>query len=57
MNDGKTYIGFGDTFIGQDIVRIAKINRYDLDETTSKLRSPNSIVTFIVTYKIKVNEW
>lgn len=46
-DDGKIYIGFWDTFLGQGTVQTAEISRYDLDEKTSNLRSSNSIVTFI----------
>ncbi|AVK62207.1 hypothetical protein C5Z25_10660 [Lactobacillus sp. CBA3605] len=52
MDDGKMYIGFFDTFIGQGIIQAVEISQYDLDEETSKLRSFNSIVTFVPTNRI-----
>lgn len=47
INNGKIYIGFWDTFLGQGKVQTAEISQYDLDKKTSKLRSSNSIVTFV----------
>ncbi|WP_300956083.1 MULTISPECIES: hypothetical protein [Lactobacillus] len=52
MNDGKVYIGFWNTFLGQSKVQIAEISQYDLDEEASELRSSNSLVTFIPTNRI-----
>ncbi|MGN1282308.1 MAG: hypothetical protein ACI4UB_00620 [Limosilactobacillus sp.] len=52
MDDGKIYIGFWDTFLGQGLVQTAEISRYDLDEKTSQLRSSNSMVTFVPTHQI-----
>ena len=49
MDNGKICVGFWDTFIGQCKVQTAEISQYDLDEKTSKLRSSNSIVTFVPT--------
>lgn len=46
LNDEKQYIGFWDTFSRLD-AKIAKINKYDLDEGTNELRSGNRVVTFI----------
>ena len=52
MDDGKIYTGFWDSFLGQGKIQTAEISRYDLDEKTSKLRSLNSIVTFVPTSRI-----
>lgn len=52
MDNGKICVGFWDTFHGQGKVQTAEISQYDLDEKTSKLRSFNSIVTFVPTSRI-----
>ena len=52
MDDGKICVGFWDTFLGQGKVQTVEISQYDLDEETSKLRSFNSIVTFVPTSRI-----
>ena len=52
MDNGKICVGFWDTFLGQCKVETAEISQYDLDEKTSKLRSSNSIVTFVPTSRI-----
>lgn len=52
MNDGKVYIGFWDTFLGQSAVQTAELSQYDLDEETSELRSSNSLITFIPASRI-----
>lgn len=52
MNDGKTYVGFWNVWQGQKVVEVAEINKYDLDESTAKLRSNNVLTTFVPTSKI-----
>lgn len=52
MDDGRIYIGFLDTFIGQNAIQTVEVSQYDLNEETSELRSNESIVTFIPTNKI-----
>lgn len=52
MDNGKICVGFWDTFLGQGKVQTAEISQFDLDEKTSKLRSFNSIVTFVPTIRI-----
>lgn len=52
LNDETVYIGFWDTWLGQETIKVVDISRYDLDENTSKLRSGNQLTTFVPTSEI-----